>query len=113
VTIDEIGLVRAVFDNGTSVPLYKIPLVNFASINYLTPLSGNTYQVSNQSGDPVANYAGVGGTGKISPATLEASTVDLSQEFTNLIIAQRSYSANAKTITTADELLQEVIALKR
>lgn len=113
VTIDEQGLVRAVFDNGTSVPLYKIPLVNFASINYLTPLSGNTYQVSNQSGDPVANYAGVGGTGKISPATLEASTVDLSQEFTNLIIAQRSYSANAKTITTADELLQEVIALKR
>ena len=113
VTIDEIGLVRAVFDNGTSVPLFKIPLVNFASINYLTPLSGNTYQVSNQSGDPVANYAGIGGTGKISPATLEASTVDLSQEFTNLIIAQRSYSANAKTITTADELLQEVIALKR
>lgn len=113
VSIDEQGLVRAVFDNGTSVPLYKIPLVNFASVNYLTPLSGNVYQVSNQSGDPVANYAGLGGTGKISPATLEASTVDLSQEFSNLIIAQRTYSANAKTITTADELLQEVIALKR
>lgn len=113
VSIDELGLVRAVFDNGTSVPLYKIPLVNFASVNFLTPLSGNVYQVSNESGDPVANYAGVGGTGKISPATLEASTVDLSQEFTNLIVAQRSYSANAKTITTADELLQEVLALKR
>jgi flagellar hook protein FlgE len=113
VSIDDQGLVRAVFDNGTSVPLYKIPLVNFASVNYLTPLSGNVYQVSNESGDPVANYAGVGGTGKVSPATLEASTVDLSQEFSNLIVAQRSYSANAKTITTADELLQEVLALKR
>lgn len=113
VTIDALGLVKAVFDNGTSVPLYKIPLVNFASVNFLTPLSGNVYQASNESGDPVANYAGVGGTGKISPATLEASTVDLSQEFSNLIVAQRSYSANAKTITTADELLQEVIALKR
>jgi len=113
VSIDAQGLVRAVFDNGTSVPLYKIPLVNFASVNFLTPLSGNVYQVSNESGDPVANYAGVGGTGKVSPATLEASTVDLSQEFTNLIVAQRSYSANAKTITTADELLQEVLALKR
>jgi len=113
VSIDAQGLVRAVFDNGTSVPLYKIPLVNFASVNELTAISGNVFQVSNASGDPVANYAGIGGTGKVSPATLEASTVDLSQEFSNLIIAQRSYSANAKTITTADELLQEVIALKR
>jgi flagellar hook protein FlgE len=113
VNIDEKGLVQAVFDNGTRVPLFKIPLVNFASVNFLTPVSGNVYQTSSTSGDPVPNFAGVGGTGNISPATLEASTVDLSEEFSRLIVAQRTYAANARTITTSDELLQEVINIKR
>jgi len=113
VAFDSTGQVSAVFDNGTVIPLYKIPLVNFSNVDGLQSDTGNVYQETVQSGSAVANYAGLGGTGSITPATLEQSTVDLSTEFANMIITQRSFSANARTITTADAELQEVVNLVR
>jgi flagellar hook protein FlgE len=113
VEIDKSGFVKAVFDNGQTVPLYQLPLVTVADANSLSAITGNLYQLSDRSGDAVLNYPGVGGTGTLSPATLESSTVDLSTEFTNMIVTQRSYSANARTITTSDEMLQELLNIKR
>ena len=75
--------------------------------------TGNVYAETTESGSAVANFAGLGGTGTIAPSTLESSNVDLSTEFANMIITQRSFSANARTITTADSELQEVVNLVR
>ncbi|MBI3514935.1 MAG: flagellar hook-basal body complex protein [Proteobacteria bacterium] len=113
VAFDVTGQVNAVFDNGTVIPLYKIPLVNFSNVDALQAETGNVYTETVESGSAVSNFAGLGGTGTITPASLEQSTVDLSNEFTNMIITQRSFSANARTITTADNELQEVVNLVR
>jgi flagellar hook protein FlgE len=107
------GVVSAIFDNGTTIPLYQIPLVNFANVDGLQAETGNVYQQTVQSGDAVSNYAGLGGVGTMTPSALEQSTVDLSTEFANLIITQRAFSANARTITTADSELGEVVNLVR
>src|SRR6185437_14314745 len=61
------GLVSAVFDNGQSIPLFKVPLVNFANANQLQAISGDVYGQTTDSGDPVPNFPGVGGTGELSP----------------------------------------------
>jgi flagellar hook protein FlgE len=113
VAFDASGQVSAVFDNGTVIPLYKIPLVNFSNVNALQAETGNAYSETVESGNAVSNYAGLGGVGQFAPSTLESSTVDLSTEFSNMIITQRSFSANARTITTADSELQEVVNLVR
>ena len=113
VAFDTSGQVSAVFDNGTVIPLYKIPLVNFSNVDALQAETGNVYTETVESGSAVSNFAGLGGTGTITPASLEQSTVDLSNEFANMIITQRSFSANARTITTADNELQEVVNLVR
>jgi flagellar hook protein FlgE len=113
VSFDSTGQVSAVFDNGTVIPLYKIPLVNFSNVDALQAETGNVYAETTQSGTAVANFAGLGGTGTVTPSALEQSTVDLSTEFANMIITQRSFSANARTITTAASELDEVVNLVR
>ncbi len=113
VSFAEDGIVRVLFDNGQSLPVFRLPIATFAATNRLEPVSGNAYRETLESGSALTNYANVAGSGKVSPSTLEASTVDLSEEFTNMIITQRAYSANARTITTADEMLNEVVNLKR
>jgi flagellar hook protein FlgE len=113
VAFDVSGRVSAVFDNGTVIPLYQIPLVNFSNVDALQAETGNVFQETVESGNAVANFAGLGGTGTFAPSTLESSTVDLATEFANMIITQRSFSANARTITTADSELQEVVNLVR
>jgi flagellar hook protein FlgE len=107
------GLIEVTFSNGQSVPVYKIPLATFANEDALEPKTGNIYTASAESGTAVLNYPSVGGTGSISPSTLESSTTDIATEFTNMIVTQRSYSANARTITTADEMLQQLLAIKQ
>ncbi|TAD91574.1 MAG: flagellar hook-basal body complex protein [Alphaproteobacteria bacterium] len=113
VSFSDDGIVRVLFDNGQSLPVFRLPIATFAAMNRLEPVTGNAYRETLESGSALTNYAGVAGSGKVSPSTLEASTVDLSEEFTNMIIVQRSYSANARSITTADEMLGEVVNLKR
>lgn len=113
VEIDKEGLVRVTFDNGQSLPIFKLPIVTFANPNMLEAKAGNVFSETIDSGSSLPNFAGVGGSGTVSPASLEASTVDIAEEFTNMIVTQRSYSANARTITTSDEMMQEVLNMKR
>lgn len=113
VQISDAGVVSAVFDNGTTRAVFQLPLATFQNPDGLTRLSGNNYAISDASGNVAINAPGALGAGKIAASTLEASTVDLAQEFTNMIRFQRAYSASSKIITTVDEMLQEVSSLKR
>ncbi|OJU12957.1 MAG: transposase [Caulobacterales bacterium 68-7] len=113
VEIDPDGFVTAVFDNGVTRRIAQVAVATFANPNGLIALSGNSYRVSQQSGPFSLKAAGTGGAGEIAPSTLESSTVDLSTEFTGLIVTQRAYSASSKIITTADQMLEELINIKR
>lgn len=113
VSIAEDGIVRALFDNGESRAIYKIPIGTFPNPNAMTAQTGNVYQETDASGQYLLNIAGVGSVGKVAASTLESSTVDIAEEFTNMIITQRAYSASAKVITTADDMLDELIRAKR
>lgn len=113
VEISKKGIVSAIFDDGTARAVFQLPLATFANPDGLTRLPGNAYGVSQQSGNVVIDRPGELGSGTIAAATLEASNVDLAQEFTNMIRFQRAYSASSKIITTVDDMLQEVSALKR
>jgi len=113
VFINEEGVVVAKFDNGTSKEIYKIPLATFANPNGLQNRDGNAYDETPESGTFTLREATTGGAGKIISSATEASTVDIAEEFTRMIVTQRSYSAAGKIITTADEMLEELIRLKR
>ncbi|MDP3079753.1 MAG: flagellar hook protein FlgE [Brevundimonas sp.] len=113
VKIDERGFVTAIFDNGVTRQIAQIALATFPSPDTLSQTSGNAYRVSQGSGTYNLKAAGTGGAGLIGASQLEASTVDLSAEFTGLITTQRAYSASSKIITTADEMLAELISIKR
>ena len=113
VFIDEEGTVIAKFDNGTSKEIYKIPVATFANPNGLRNRDGNSYDETPDSGTFTLREATLGGAGRIISSATEASTVDIAGEFTRMIITQRSYSAAGKIITTADEMLDELIRLKR
>lgn len=113
VKIDETGFVTAIFDNGVTRKIAQIALATFPSPDSLSQTSGNAYRVSQGSGTFNLKAAGTGGAGMIGSSQLEASTVDLSAEFTGLITTQRAYSASSKIITTADEMLAELISIKR
>ncbi len=113
VTSNEEGVITALFDNGEQRELFQVPVITFNNPNGLQPRTGNVYLQTDQSGNPVAKISGTGGAGLVAPSALEASTTDIADEFTNLIITQRAYSANTRIITTADELLDELIRIKR
>lgn len=113
VDISASGVVSAVFDDGSSRAVFQLPLATFQNPDGLSRLPGNNYAVSEASGNVAINSPGALGAGTISPSTLEASTVDLAQEFTNMIRFQRAYSASSKIITTVDQMLQEVTQLKQ
>ena len=113
VKIDDTGFVTAIFDNGVTRKIAQIALATFPSPDSLVQTSGNAYRVSQGSGTYNLKAAGTGGAGQIGASQLEASTVDLSAEFTGLITTQRAYSASSKIITTADEMLAELISIKR
>jgi flagellar hook protein FlgE len=111
--IDEDGVMTAIFNNGQTRPIYRIPVIEFVNPNGLLPVDGNAFQSTAQAGAYYMWDAGVGPAGEIVSASLENSTVDIAEEFSNMIIAQRAYSSNAKIIQTADEMLQEITNLKR
>ena len=113
VTIDDNGLVTALFENGDSLPIYKIPLATFNAPNGLKAKSGNVFSQTNVSGQYTLNPANVGRSGLLAPSALESANVDLGTEFTNMIVTQRAYSAAAKIITTSDEMINELVNIKR
>ncbi|HEY8616441.1 flagellar hook-basal body complex protein [Phenylobacterium sp.] len=112
VQVDAEGVVTAVFDNSQVRKIAKIAIATFPNADGLTAVSGNAYRASGKSGGYLLKEPGVG-AGQISPQSLEASTVDLSAEFTGLIQTQKAYSASSRIITTADQMLEELINIKR
>jgi flagellar hook protein FlgE len=113
ISIDTNGVISGVFDNGQSRELAQIALANFTNPGGLIKAGNNLYQYSNNSGEPQIGTAGTSGRGTVSPGNLEMSNVDLSEEFTQMIITQRGFQANSRIITTSDEMLQELVNLKR
>ena len=113
VNIDDTGLLTAQFANGQARSIYRVPIGTIPAPTELEAVSGNAYRVTATSGDIVLNIAQQGGSGRIQSSALENSTVDIAEEFTDLIITQRAYSAATKIITTGDELLEEIIRVKR
>jgi flagellar hook protein FlgE len=113
VQIDDKGFVSAVFDNGEVRKLAQIAIATFLDPDGLTSVSGNAYRPSIISGDFSLKAAGDGGAGSVASSALEASTVDLSSEFTGLITTQRAYSASSRIIMTADQMMEELLNIKR
>ncbi|MBW3558147.1 MAG: flagellar hook-basal body complex protein [Proteobacteria bacterium] len=113
ININDEGFVAAEFDNGVTRQIAQVAIATFGNTDAMKAVSGNAFQVSLESGTYNLKAPGTGGAGFISPSTLEASTVDLSAEFTGLITTQRAYSASSKIITTADEMLEELLRIKR
>lgn len=107
------GTLLGSFSNGLKQALGRVSLATFANPAGLEKAGGSTYRVSVNSGEPQIGAAGEGGRGQLTGGALEMSNVDLSAEFTNLIIAQRGFQANSRIITTSDEVLQELVNLKR
>jgi flagellar hook protein FlgE len=113
VTISEAGLVTALFENGDIRPIFKIPVATFPNPNGLGSNTGNVYNQTDFSGLFFMRTAGQGGAGTVQSSVLESSTVDIAKEFTTMITTQRAYSASAKIISTADEMLNELVRIKR
>ena len=111
-SVDEFGNVIGNFSNGTPRSLMRLALAKFTNANALDKIGNNMYSQSTNSGVPVIGTVG-SGVGNIFTNALELSNVDLAQEFVKMITTQRGFSANSKTITTTDEMLAEVINLKR
>ncbi len=113
VEISKDGIVSILYKNGQSVPTYRIAMANVQSPNNLTPLAGNVYSQSQDSGVVVMGYAGNSGYGQILSNTLEDSNVDIAEELTSMIESQRNYTANSKVFQTGSELLETLVNLKR
>lgn len=113
VQVTKEGVVSAVFGNGTIRNLYQLPVVTVPNADGLKREGGNTFTVTPESGNYAVNPAGLAGSGLIASGSLEASNVDLGEQFTKMITIQRAYSASGKIIQTSDEMLQELSQLKR
>ncbi|UQZ90943.1 hypothetical protein C4J81_17675 [Deltaproteobacteria bacterium Smac51] len=113
VSIGEDGVVTGVYSNGSYRALYQIGLTKFINPWGLEKLGDNLYAETRYSGTGSLNEPGTGGTGTVLANYLEQSNVDLSEEIVNMIVTQRGFQANSKTITTTDSMLEEVISMKR
>ncbi len=111
--VDTTGDVTGTFSNGRSRVVGRVAVASFSSPDKLSRTGGNLFQEVPESGQPAIGNPSEGGRGSLVAGSLEQSNVDLATEFTNMITAQRNYEANSKTITTADQLLSELIAIKR
>ncbi|HTW44918.1 MAG TPA: flagellar hook protein FlgE [Acidobacteriaceae bacterium] len=108
-TVDSSGLISAQFSNGQTAPVGQIALANVVNPQGLSVQGGNLYETTLASGAASVGVAGTGGLGTIQDAALEASNVNISNEFSNLIIAQQAYEASSKAITTFDTVSQDTI----
>ena len=113
IRIDQSGTLVGSFSNGRSFGLAQVAMAKFTNNEGLGTEGGNIFTQSANSGDPIIGTAATGGRGFIQSSALEASNVDLSRALTQLIIIQRGFQANGKTITTSDQLLQTLIGLKQ
>jgi flagellar hook protein FlgE len=112
VSIDTLGVVSALFSNGQTRKVYEIPLADFPNPNGLQADRGGVFNATTESGAVDLKPSNSAGVGQVSPGSLESSTVDIAQEFSNMIITQRAFSANGKVVKTADEMLTELLQIK-
>jgi flagellar hook protein FlgE len=106
-------VVTAILQNGTKLATYRIALANVPGPDNLTPEVGNVYSVNLKSGNVQLGFAGQAGLGSIQAGALEESNVDLADELTSMIEAQRGFTANSKSFQTGADLLDVVVNLKR
>ncbi len=111
--VDQSGKIIGSFTNGHSLALAQVAMASFTNNNGLEKLGGNVWGETANSGGPVIGAAATGSRGKINASTVEMSNVDLSRAFTQLIVVQRGYQANSKTITTSDNMLNTLLQLKQ
>lgn len=111
--IDSSGIITGVYSNGTNRTIGQIAMATFTNQGGLEKAGNNTFVESNNSGIANVGVSGIAGKGSMLAGTLEMSNVDLTEQFTDMIVTQRGFQSNAKTITTADTLLETVINLKR
>ena len=111
-SIEDNGIVMATYSNGQSKPAGQMELANFRNTQGLKPLGGNNWSRSYESGDPILGVPSEGNMGVLQSGALEESNVDLTAELVNMIVAQRSYQANAQTIKTQDQILQAIVNLR-
>ncbi|MDL2347941.1 flagellar hook protein FlgE [Campylobacter hyointestinalis] len=111
--VDESGTIIGAFTNGKSFGLAQVALAKFTNNEGLESNGGNVFVQTANSGDPVIGTAQTAGRGKVNASSLEMSNVDLSRSLTQLIIVQRGYQANSKTITTSDQMLNTLLQLKQ
>jgi len=108
VAINNSGIVVGTFSNGQNIDLAAVTLSHFNGTNYLKALDGGAYEATDQSGPAI-----IGASGTISGSSLEGSNTDIADEFTKLIVTQQAYSANTKVITTANDMVQSLLAVLR
>lgn len=113
ISVDSTGTITGAFTNGETLTLAQVVLADFNNPTGLIRTGDNMYNVSANSGAPVIGTALEGSQSTITSGALEMSNVDLAQEFTNMITAQRGFQSNARVITTTDEMMQELVNLKR
>jgi flagellar hook protein FlgE len=112
-SIDGAGLVQGIYSDGNVYNLGRVGIAKFNNPGGLEKLGGNTYRDTRNSGDVEIGVANEDGFGTIRQGVVEMSNVDLANEFTEMIITSRAYQANSRTISTSDEMLQELLNLKR
>lgn len=112
-SVDSQGVITATFSNGNKEQLGQVAVATVANIDGLTRLGGNLYQANEASGLASIGVAGTGGRGDVEGASLEQSNVDISSEFADLIVAQRAFQANSKTVTAFDAITQDTINMIR
>jgi flagellar hook protein FlgE len=112
-TVDEKGILTAHFDNGQTRDLYQLAIASFTNPEGLTPAGNQIYRQSNASGPALIGTAQAGGNGSVIGGALENSNVELAQQFIDLISTQRAFQANAKVITTGDQILADLLNVIR
>jgi flagellar hook protein FlgE len=113
ISVDSDGILYGTYSNGVTIALYAIALATFTNLQGLNSIGDNYYTATLESGYATTNRANTGTAGSVSGNTLESSNVDLASEMVSMIITQRGFEANSKTITTVDTMLSELIQLKR
>jgi len=113
ITVGTDGALTGQYSNGQVIPLYRVALAKFQNNQALFKIGGNLFRETRLSGDPITGKPGSSGLGSISPNSLEQSNVDIATEFVKMITTQRGFQANAKIITVTDQMLAELINLKR
>ncbi len=113
VDVDVDGVLTGIYSNGQLIPLFRVALAKFQNVQGLRKEGGNLYRQTRESGDAITNRPGTNGLGSVAPNSLEQSNVDIANEFVRMITTQRGFQANSKIITVTDQMLAELINLKR